>query len=175
MDNMRINTGQYISGITPKETDVVKLPKPKEDSVTEWQQPVGDTVNINIPVEMPPLKEKKELPPPPMIKEIVHKDKPAVPAVPLNLFMEDPVYLEGTDFAAPMVTGLAAKVLARNPGASPAELKELILAEQLGPFGVGEVINRETAAPGTEFFSTGLNSFSSIKDGMFNVDGEKLA
>jgi hypothetical protein len=178
MDNMRINTGQYIGSITPKQTDAIK--QPKQDFVTEWQQPVGDTVNIDIPVEMPALKQKKELPPPPVVKEIVHKDKPAVPSVPLNLFMEDPMQLISDGLTHGAVSGLKGGYqqlsgTSMAGGYDTKQASDLEFAKLLGPFGVGEIINRETAPPGTEFFATGLNSIGSLKDGLFNVDGEKLA
>jgi hypothetical protein len=114
--------------------------------------------------------EQQELPPPPVINEIVHKDKPAVPAVPVNLFMEDPSVLPETSGYRPLSgTSLSVSDIRRIAQ------EDMEFVRKLGPFGVGEIINRETAPPGTEFFATGLNSIGSLKDGLFNVDGEKLA
>jgi len=78
------------------------------------------------------------------------------------------MWMSGTSFAAPVVSGVAATLLAKNPGWTPDQVKGALMQtasvptgyDSKGALGVG-VVNGHAAlnAPGTANPNLGLNQF----------------
>jgi serine protease AprX len=83
------------------------------------------------------------------------------------------MWMSGTSFAAPVVSGIAASLLAKNPGWTPDQVKGAIMASVSIPTGYGSngalgvgVVNAASALyqPGTANPNAGLNEFVSYNN-----------
>src|SRR5688500_20317841 len=68
------------------------------------------------------------------------------------------VELSGTSFAAPVISGIAAQILARSPGLTPDQVK-------------GNVMRRSRAVPQAEAKACGGGKINGAKSAMFDGEG----
>src|SRR5688500_3576939 len=78
--------------------------------------------------------------------------------------IKSPGYIElsGTSFAAPVISGLAAQILARSPGLSPDQVK-------------GNVMRRSRAVPQAAPMSCGVGQLNGTKSALFDGAGNPNA
>ncbi|MDQ7823114.1 MAG: hypothetical protein RDV48_10005 [Candidatus Eremiobacteraeota bacterium] len=173
-DMISFNPNMNVSPLTPRQMPLQQ--KSSENFVTEWQQPLGDQLEVNF--KTPP---EIKLPSKPA-------EKKAEPEKPSEQFVTDwqmPAAKKGPDMvSADTLTGIGQAGKEQNGNTTgrifiddtpplqgldlpwefpaPAPLKD-----------IGQITL--TAGPGTAFFNTGLNSISSsLKDGIYFLDGEKF-
>lgn len=179
MDSKGINQNFFTGGITPGQFKPLEQKtsagKPQE-IVTDWQLPQDQT---DITSGAPAKKEKPaEKTVKPEAKPVT-EDKPGINhqkmmVVDGQILQADQIKpLIGTsNMSAPSALFIEEPMNLPHPGG-----EEFVVPWQLpSPDGLKEVgPTRLTAGKDTAFFATGLNSIGSIaRDGIFNLDGEKL-
>lgn len=129
--------------------------------------PVEDVSTITF--DKAPVKEKQH---PPKAKPEEKPVEPKKTAIPQDKKADTITYSVGGLGTETKTSGSPGILFIEDPFAGQEDLKP---SDDIGDVRMPWTINlRPEAAKGTEFFTTGLNSIGSAKDGLFTVDGEKI-
>jgi hypothetical protein len=178
MDNIRINSGQYLNNAAPKKAEDTKDAEPRVESATDLM-PLDERIMMEVqaPSAEKKVQEEKKAPPSAPAGDVPPGGAPKASGAPTKIFAEDSPARAGAillEHPAPSLEDLGATdspVLAVLPYDPESGVWMEPLASSEATSGDWIIATRAPA-----FFQTGLNSIDSIaKEGLFTINGEKIA